>query len=288
MPVLLPSFRRQQLLLEFAAIKSRCPEGLYLTPEAGNPAIWSGVFFVREGPYSSAILRFDLSFPATYPESGPILNFSTEIFHPLLVPLTTYTFAAGAIDPNTTLSASDTERLTPGSFNLRYGFPSWYAQSQKDGKSTRSASIASIDHVEEQKHNLQNVLQYVKKSFEDADYLDSLPAQAAVNTNAWHAWRFHRGLPKMASRSMSPSSMDSSRTPLSPGRAPADWNWDGVWESRVRNGIEDSMSDALLFGSKNNRTANPTSGSIKFAKFDDEQVKDVQAAIMKAFGMDPT
>lgn len=278
---LLPSFRRQQLLLEFAAIKAKCPEGIYLAPEAENPAVWSGVFFVREGPYSAAILRFDLTFHATYPDTGPALNFTTEIFHPLLVPLTTYTFAAGAIDPNTTLSASDTERLSPGSFNLRYGFPSWYLKSQ----SGKAISIASIEQDDEQKHSLQSILQYVKRSFEDAEFLDSLPIRAAVNTNAWHAWRFHRGLPKLGSRSMSPASMESSHTPLSPGRAPSDWNWDGVWESRVKNGIEESISDAQLFGTKQNRTANSIPGSIKFAKFDDERVMDVQTAIMKAFGM---
>ena len=61
-----------------------------------------------------------------------------------------------------------------------------------------------------------------------------------------------------------------------------------MWESRVKNGIEDSTSDALLFGTKNNRSTNLTAGTIKFAKFDDERVMDVQAAMLKAFGLGTT
>lgn len=281
----LPSFKRQQLLLDYAAIKSQCPEGIYLAPEAVNAALWSGVFFVREGPYTSATLRFQLAFPVSYPEVGPAVNFATEIFHPLLVPLTTYTFAAGALDPNTTWSASDTERLTPGSFNLRDAFPSWCSTSDlADRRSSKSTS----DHESfrsEEKPSLIALLKYVKKAFEDLKFLDDLPLRAAINTNAWHAWRAYRGLPKTASRAVSPTSVESSRTPLSPVRNPGDWNWDGVWESRVGNAIDESISDATLFGSKSGRTVNNNSGIIRFTKVDDEKVRDIQDTMIQSMGL---
>jgi len=303
----LPSFRRQQLLLEFAAIKSKCPEGIYLAPGAGNPAVWSGVLFVHDGPYASAILRFEVVFPPTYPDAGPSINFSTEMFHPLLVPLTTYTFAAGALDPNATLSSSETERLKPGSFNLREGFPSWYSNIS-DIRSARSSSIGSAyaeesastgvrdsvqveaqeDGAGKEARNLQAVLQYTKRAFEDATLLDGLPLRAAVNTNAWHAWRAHRRLPRLESRSVSPVSADSGRSPLSARLNQGDWNWDGVWESRVKNGIEESMSDAVLFGSKNNRPAASISDPIKFAKNDDDKTLEIQGVIIRALGMEVT
>lgn len=303
----LPSYGRQQLLLEFATIKARCPEGIYLSPGPANPAIWSGVLFVREGPYASAVLRFEIAFPPAYPDAGPSINFSTELFHPLLVPLTTYTFAAGALDPNATLSSRETERLKPGSFNLREAFPLWYAN-KNDRRSARSSSIGSglstesvstkdrvlpahattkEDIAKTETQTLQAVLQYVKQAFEDAQFLDSLPPRAAVNTNAWHAWRAHRGLPKLGSRSTSPASAESGRTPLSPRLDPGDWNWDGVWESRVKNGIEESMSDAILFGSKSNRPVTSTSGPIKFAKNDDDKTQEIQTKMLRALGMEP-
>jgi len=302
----LPSYRRQQLLLEFAAIKARCPKGIYLSPLAANPAIWSGVLFVREGPYTSAVLRFEIAFPAAYPDVGPSINFSTELFHPLLVPLTTYTFAAGALDPNATLGSSEAERLKPGSFNLRDAFPGWYAN-KNDGRSMRSTSIgdnslseavSNKDHVlparataqEEVSKNetqtLQALLQYIKRAFEDGQFLDRLPPRSAVNINAWHAWRAHRGLPKLGSRSISPASAESGRTPLSPRLDPGDWNWDGVWESRVKSGIEESISDAVLFGSKSSGPLTSTSGPIKFAKNDDEKTQEIQNEMLRAMGME--
>lgn len=256
---------------------------------------------MREGPYASAVLRFEVSFPDQYPAIGPTINFSTEIFHPLLVPLTSYTFAAGALDPNTTVSSSEAERLPPGSFNLRYEFPQRYP-SEKESRAAESSSSSSEplpNKVEAATHRstaaeetdndtqglLLEILQYVKKAFEDASFLDGLPLSASVNTNAWHAWRDHRGLPKLGSRSTSPVSADSGRIPQSPGRNPGEWNWDGVWESRVRNGIEESISDVSLFGSKNVRANPSTSGPIRFTKMDDERTQDIQDAMLRAMGM---
>ncbi|KAK5098633.1 hypothetical protein LTR70_002521 [Exophiala xenobiotica] len=253
-----------------------------------------------------SVLRFEIAFPPTYPDAGPSINFSTELFHPLLVPLTTYTFAAGALDPNATLNSSETERLKPGSFNLREAFPIWYAN-KSDRRSAWSSSIGSgpfaesvstrdrvlpahaemkEDVTKKETQTLQAVLQYVKQAFEDVQFLDSLPPRAAVNANAWHAWRAHRGLPKLGSRSTSPASAESGRTPLSPRLDPGDWNWDGVWESRVKNGIEESMSDAVLFGSKSNRPATSTSGPIKFGKNDDVKTQEIQSGMLRALGME--
>lgn len=31
-------------------------------------------------------------------------------------------------------------------------------------------------------------------------------------------------------------------------RQPGEWNWEGVWEERVRRGVEASQSDAVLYG----------------------------------------
>ena len=298
--ILPSSYRRQQHLLEYAAIKTRCPEGLYLSPTQADPAKWAGVYFVREGPYASAVIHIELWFPETYPEYGPDLALSTEIFHPLVVPLTTYTFASGALDPGTTFSSSEVERLSPGSFNLRHEFGLWY-QAQRKGTSEQifnsSAAPQDANHREietpvstEQTSatttadRLLEVLRYVKDAFEDPTFLDELPLDAAVNTNAWHAWRAHRGLPKAGSRSTSPVSIESSRNPLSPGKNPSEWNWEGVWESRVRNGIEESINDITLFGSKNARIVKP-SGPIRFTKLDDEKSEEIQQHMMRALGM---
>lgn len=301
MSISISSYKRQQLLLEFAAIKTKCPDGIYLSPAPANPTLWSGVFFVRQGPYSSIVLRFEVAFPESYPETCPSLNFSTEVFHPLLVPLTTYTFAAGALDPNATLSSGESERLPPGSFNLREQFPKWctsrvnepetaqrlVAKPSIPGKTNVTSSSEAAISQTKAPLRIVELLNYVKQAFEDAAFLDTLPLRAAVNTNAWHAWRAHRGLPRIVPRSISPASAESGRIPLSPGRTPGDWNWDGVWESRVKNAMEESTSDAALFGSKNNKATNTSGGQIRFAKHDDEQTREIQNAMMQAIGIVP-
>lgn len=90
------------------------------------------------GPYVSAILRFQISFPSNYPLVPPLITFSSDIFHPLVTPLTTYTYTTGSLisDP---VSATDEERLPPGGFSLRFGFPHWFGRAEK----TTVASSAS-------------------------------------------------------------------------------------------------------------------------------------------------
>lgn len=134
-----------------------------LTP--GDPTLWSGVLFVRSGrfsetgnsfcdifrylprltgrcitgPYASAILRFNIRFPPSYPDLPPLVTFSTDIFHPLIVPFTTYTFTTGSssTDP---VSATDEERLPPGGFSLRHGFPHWFGRARR---STANSVVSS-------------------------------------------------------------------------------------------------------------------------------------------------
>lgn len=82
------------------------------------------------GPYASAILRFQIRFPPTYPDLPPVVTFTTDIFHPLIVPLTTYTFTTGSSETDT-VSATDEERLSPGGFSLRHGFPHWFGRAKR-------------------------------------------------------------------------------------------------------------------------------------------------------------
>ncbi|OQV07959.1 hypothetical protein CLAIMM_12311 [Cladophialophora immunda] len=277
---LLPSFRRQQLVLDFSALRGHCPDGLYLSLTSGDPCIWAAVNFVRKGPYAGAILRFQISFPDTYPDLPPLITFSTDIFHPLIVPLTTYTFSASSVDASGTVSASDEDRLPPGTFNLRYGFPHWFtatalrdassgsASEQGDARSlTRHHSGSDtkegiespqVDPESKDRGSLiLNLLQHVQDAFEDEDLLDRLPLETVGDPSAWHAWRAHRGLVMRQIEPQTPVPEGKDAAPSSP-KNPGEWKWDGVWESRVRNGIEASISEATLFGS----TGGGRSGSV--------------------------
>jgi len=83
------------------------------------------------------------------------------------------------------------------------------------------------------------VLEYVKRSFDDETALDALPLEAAGNSGAWKAWRAYRAhqSAKVARHALGNDTMHQE-----------EWDWDGVWEQRVRKGIDASISDSVLFG----------------------------------------
>lgn len=91
------------------------------------------------GPYASAILRFQIRFPDIYPDLPPLVTFATDVFHPLIVPLTTYTFSTNSASDNP-VSATDEERLPPGGFSLRHGFPHWFGRAKRRGTASGTSS----------------------------------------------------------------------------------------------------------------------------------------------------
>lgn len=207
------------------------------------------------------------------------------------MPLTTYTFSTGSASDNP-VSATDDERLPPGGFSLRHGFPHWFGRAKRSGLASgntsrnvsgNSASAASTGHASsidpvtdggdgsnasnppdtsaasedgvEAPHLAQapamdqfverrnvvpvsEILDYIRSTFDDELVLDSLPVEVAGNPGAWHAWQAHRrGGPRGQLKRGSPQA-----------RLPGDWHWDGIWARRVKDEIENSHSEPMLFG----------------------------------------
>lgn len=79
----------------------------------------------------------------------------------------------------------------------------------------------------------------MKRAFDDETALDTLPLEAAGNSGAWKAWRAYR-------RS---NETDNKLVDSVPGLHKQDeWSWDGVWEERVRKGIDASIAESTLYG----------------------------------------
>ena len=230
------------------------------------------------GPYAPAVLRFQISFPPNYPSLPPLVTFSTDVFHPLLTPLTTYTYTTGSSDTDT-VSATDEERLPPGGFSLRHGFPLWFGRARRSAASSRNVSGSGVgtpvqSHTPVQsdgtaappdlsgnaaKHvSIVGVLDYIRSTFSDEQVLDSIAIEAAANPSAYHAWRAYRAVALQTQQS-SPTSTTADSQASSQGRAgegsalvrnrrPGEWNWEGVWEERVRKAVKASLSESILFG----------------------------------------
>lgn len=145
-----------------------------------------------------------------------------------------------------------------------------------------NAAIVSLDGSQSSKPtqncSVVKALAYLKSSFEESEILDDLPLEAAANPGAWHAWRSYRGLPKAASRAVSPA-RDGARKRTGGQKQPGDWNWEGVFEKRVNSGIDTSISDAVLFGVA--RPGHQGNETIRFRNLDEEQLEAIKEEILK-------
>ncbi|OIW32115.1 UBC-like protein [Coniochaeta ligniaria NRRL 30616] len=324
----LPAMRRQHLLAEFSGLKQVCPDGVFVSLTPGDPMLWSGVIFVRKGPYAPAILRFHISFTDTYPSLPPLVTFSTDIFHPLITPLTTYVHTTDITDSGT-VSATDEERLPPGGFSLRHGFPAWFGrattrsrqtsgqhpasspsasgtppplpprstipgggshQSTPESKTSVSVAVggspsASLFAQSQAAHahpatSTYDVLRYLASTFDSEAVLDGIPLEAAGNPGAWHAWRSRqrakgRGNPVVDVRG-EVRKLEDGRGPTP--RKPGEWNWEGVWEERVKRGVQASLSEAVLFGQGQGDEV------INFLNMDEGDVRGVKDNLLRTLG----
>lgn len=188
------------------------------------------------------------------------------------------------LDSTGTVSASDQDRLPPGSVSLRHGFPHWYNRSSSLRSSLASdknrqdhnelehnhTSLGSIQALEQDAQDSRitclKVLEHLKMIFEKEDSLDNISLETAGNPSAWHAWQAYRGL---AHNPRGRSSISDERSQASP-QHPGDWNWDGVWESRVNDGIEASVNEATLF---------TAAGPIRFSKLELGQLSEIRETL---------
>lgn len=99
-----PPVTRTAVALEYASLRyqEHCPLGMYVVPTAESIMIWEAVLFVHQGMavsilralpaimclhagyYADSVLKFRLTFPTNYPERPPVVQFMTDVFHPLI------------------------------------------------------------------------------------------------------------------------------------------------------------------------------------------------------------
>lgn len=72
------------ILVEFQRLQELLPSGMYVAPSHLSLLTWHGVMFIRWGLYKGGVFRFKIELPDDYPESPPSLNFTTDVFHPMV------------------------------------------------------------------------------------------------------------------------------------------------------------------------------------------------------------
>ncbi|KAG6366495.1 hypothetical protein INS49_000672 [Diaporthe citri] len=289
-----------------AGLKQSCPQGVFVSLTPGDPSLWSGVMFVRKGPYATAILRFYISFPDTYPALPPLVTFSTDMFHPLITPLTTYMYTTD-IQEGGTVSATDEERLPPGGFSLRHGFPDWFGRGSRgrpapgqyppetprssralaaggdSNSSTPNSKIAATPPSAGGGHagnagtggstgSKQSFMDVHKRDISTGEVLSYIRStfddQAVMDSIPLEAAGNPGAWHAWAAY--------RGHTTIPEGepavRKPGDWNWEGVWEERVQRNIQASLSEPVLYG------------DIRFLSMEEGAVETVKDNLYKTLG----
>jgi hypothetical protein len=211
------------------------------------------------------VLRFDISLAREL----PLVTFAAnagEVFHPAVVARTTQTHSTRD-NYAETVSSGDEDQLPPGGLTLRHAFSEWYEQ--RGGQSSPTVPALPSDQGSFPRPHVVEVLQYLRVVFDTESVIDSIPLEMAANASAWHAWKSFRSRSQQsATTSASPHAGDNSRGGHSPGsakqqqpggaRRPGEWNWQGVWEDRVRKCIEASNSEHALYKGDEEDTVSPS------------------------------
>lgn len=230
------------------------------------------------------MLRFQIRFPPSYPDLPPLVTFSTDVFHPLIVPLTTYTFSTNASteDP---VSASDEERLPPGGFSLRHGFPHWFGRAKRSRiasvASSRAVSVmsrgvapgeasaaaaketsgdekadpASSQQKAQSEDGTTEQFPEPRKTVPVSELLDyirsTFDTESVLDSLSLEAagnpgaWHAWRAHRGEGSNS---ATRNGAKRASPQTRLPGDWHWDGVWARRVQSEVEASHSEPMLYG----------------------------------------
>ncbi|RDB22707.1 Protein crossbronx-like [Hypsizygus marmoreus] len=191
---------RTAVSLEYASLRHtlHCPLGMYVVPSVENLLVWDAVFFIHQGAdysflepffhvltsqskgyYADAILKFRLTFPSNYPERPPMVQFVTDVFHPLV-------------------SSQN------GTFNMAPRFRPWrYAL-------TITSQASSYIAIRPKEHHVFDVLHYIKAAFKK-HALDGISESDCLNKEAF---RYHNSTSSFAALATQSSLLSQSASAL--------------------------------------------------------------------------
>lgn len=84
------ALRDYKVTIEYKHLKSHAPGGVYLIPSLNSLRKFHGVIFVRRGPYTNGIFKFELNLPQQYNDLNqhPVIRFTSFVYNPYVDPET--------------------------------------------------------------------------------------------------------------------------------------------------------------------------------------------------------
>ena len=84
------ALRDYKVTIEYKHLKQHAPGGVYLIPSLDDLRHFYGVIFVRRGPFTNGIFKFQVRLPPAYNDvnTWPQIIFSTYVYNPHVHPVT--------------------------------------------------------------------------------------------------------------------------------------------------------------------------------------------------------
>lgn len=78
------ALRDYKVTIEYKHLKSHAPGGVYLIPSMDNLRNFFGIIFVRRGPFTNGIFKFELKLPPKYNDVNmwPEIIFTSKVYNP--------------------------------------------------------------------------------------------------------------------------------------------------------------------------------------------------------------
>jgi ubiquitin-protein ligase len=78
------ALRDYKVTIEYKHLKSHAPGGVYLVPTLTDLRLFHGIIFVRRGPFTNGVFKFQLALPRLYNDKDqhPVIAFSTPVYNP--------------------------------------------------------------------------------------------------------------------------------------------------------------------------------------------------------------
>jgi ubiquitin-protein ligase len=78
------ALRDYKVTIEYKHLKSHAPGGVYLIPSMDNLRNFFGIIFVRRGPFTNGIFKFELKLPPKYNDVDmwPEIFFTSHVYNP--------------------------------------------------------------------------------------------------------------------------------------------------------------------------------------------------------------
>lgn len=152
------ALRDYKVTIEFKHLKSHAPGGVYVIPSLSELRTFQGVIFVRRGPFTNGIFKFQLKLPMLYNDLNqhPQIFFLTKVYNPHVDP------ATGELDIKSTYPRWDPSRhylVTVLTFLKKI----FYAKSFDDAKANPEARDLAMNDPSEYRQKVDECVRDSQK-----------------------------------------------------------------------------------------------------------------------------